>query len=158
MTNQNERFSLNNNMPKTFIRYYDIMPHVSIVTSLINLLRPNNNMNLNIQKNIDIMPLVNIMTSPNEWFRLSKNRNKALHLICHYATCHYHICCLFHMWVVGGHTMLKHVNKDVYIHVTKSQPLLFHIQDNCINKLIIVIIYYVGDMWQHTIGTKSLII
>ncbi len=94
MTNQNERFSLNNNLPKTFLRYYDIMPHVSIVTSLINLLRPNNNMNLNIQNNIDIMPLVNIVTSPNEWFRLSKNRNKAFHLIFHYATCHYHICCL----------------------------------------------------------------
>ncbi len=59
----------------------------------------------------------------------------------------------YHMWVVGATQMLKHMNKDVYLHVAKSQPLPFHVQDNSINKIIV---YYVGDMWQHTIGTKCL--
>jgi hypothetical protein len=50
------------------------------------------------------------------------------------------------MWVVGGHTMVRHMNKDVYLHMAKSQPFLFHVQDNCIYKIAIVVIYYVGDM------------
>jgi hypothetical protein len=59
------------------------------------------------------------------------------------------------MWVIGGHTMLRGMNKDVYLHMAKSQPLPFHVQDNCINKIIILRIYYVGDRWQYTIGTKN---
>jgi len=50
--------------------------------------------------------------------------------------------------------MVKHMNKNVYLHVAKSQPFPFHVQNNCINKIIIVIIYYVDGMWQHTIGQK----
>jgi hypothetical protein len=61
----------------------------------------------------------------------------------------------YDMWVVGGHTMLRGLNKYVYLHVAKSQPLPFHIQDNYTNKIIIRRIYYVSDVWQHTIGTKS---
>jgi hypothetical protein len=60
------------------------------------------------------------------------------------------------MWVVGGHMMARHMNKDVYLHVAKFQPFPFHVQDNCTYKIVIVIIYYVGDMWQHTIRQKKL--
>jgi hypothetical protein len=61
----------------------------------------------------------------------------------------------YHMWVVGSHTILRGMNKDVYLLVAKSQPLPFHIQNNYINKIIITRMYYVSDVWQHTIRTKS---
>jgi len=61
----------------------------------------------------------------------------------------------YHMWVLGGHTMLWGMHKNVYLHMAKSQPLPFHVQDNCINKIIILGINYVGEKWQYTIGTKS---
>lgn len=75
---------------KEIFKYFDILPCVIIVTNHKELFRLNNNTNKKFKEYYDIMP----------------------HVIITFVV-------KYHMWVIGGHMMLRGMNKDVYFHVAK---------------------------------------